>query len=181
MGKLAASSTQQTPAQRAVLNRHQQVPRSLSGPAPRLLQPQKASSSLVSSQSPKLQPTRPAITSSPTTSRSPNYAFQGGMTSPRGVFQAQSQQQLQHQHQQQQSQPQLRPTSRSNMQAYPGITIPTSNPNLQSVAPVSATGHAVDARGIAAAPRPNHWPSSYQSHIEQLGKLTRPLLSLLFQ
>ena len=173
---------QPTPAQRAVLNRHQQLPRSLSGLAPRLLQPQKASSSVVSNQSPKLQPTAPAITSSPITSRSPNYAFQGGMTSPRGGFQAQSQQQLQHQHQQQQSQPQLRPTSQPNMQAYPGITIPTSNPNLQSVAPASATGHAGDGRGMAAAAsRPNHWPSSYQSHIEQLGKLTRPLLSFLFE
>ena len=177
MGKPAAPSTQPTPAQRAVSNRHQQVPRSLSGPAPRLLQPHKANPSLVSNQSPKLQPTPPSITSSPTTSRSPNYALQGGMTSPRGGFQAQSQQQLQ----QQQSQPQLRPTSQSNMQAYPGITIATSNPNVQSVAPVSAGGHAIDGRGIAVAPRPNHWPPSYQSHIEQLGKLTRPLLSILFQ
>lgn len=175
------SMSQPTPAQRAVMNRHHQLQRASSSTGPRLIQAQKARSNTVSSQSPQLQPTPPSQTSSPTASRSPNYGLQGGMTSPHAALQAQ--QQFQQQQQQlQQLQPPLRPPQNfpQHSQAYPSITIPASNTKMQNMHPNRPLGPRDDGTTSAGGIRPNHWSSPYQTHMEQLGKLTRPFLSVLY-
>lgn len=172
------SMSQPTPAQRAVMNRHHQLQRASSSTGPRLIQAQKARSNTVSSQSPQLQPTPPSQTSSPTASRSPNYGLQGGMTSPHAALQAQQQ----FQQQQQQLQPPLRPPQNfpQHSQAYPSITIPASNTKMQNMHPNRPLGPRDDGTTSAGGIRPNHWSSPYQTHMEQLGKLTRPFLSVLY-
>ncbi|MCJ1478329.1 hypothetical protein MMC13_007007 [Lambiella insularis] len=170
------SVSQPTPAQRAVLNRHHQVQRGNSGNTSRPIQAQNPRSDTVSSQSPQLQPTPPSQTSSPSTSRSPIYAVQGGMTSPHAANQAQHQFQ-----QQQQLQQPLRPAPFPHSHTYPTITIPpTNNINIQNT-PRSMTAGVVDeGRTSAGGSRTNPWSSSYQTHMEQLGKLTPPLLLSFF-
>ena len=161
-----------TPAQRAVVNRHHQVQRGHSGNMPRLIQAQKSRSNTLSSQSPQLQPTPSSQTSSPTASRSPIYVVQGGMTSPHAANQAQ------HQFQQQQFQQPLRPApSFPHPHTYPTITIPISTPGLQDAQHSMTSGTGEDGRESASSSRPSQWSSSYQTHMEQLGKLTRPFLS----
>jgi hypothetical protein len=166
------SMSQPTPAQRAVMNRHHQVQRANSGSGPRLIQAQKSRSNTVSSQSPQLQPTPPSQTSSPTASRSPIYGMQGGMTSPHAALQAQQQFQ-----QQQQLQPPLRPQQYPQSHSYPSITIPGKMHTIPAGRPV-APGD--EGRNSAGGMRSSHWSSPYQTHMEQLGKLTRPLLSLFY-
>ena len=158
-----------TPAQRAVLNRHHQVQRGSSGNTPRLIQAQKSRSNTLSSQSPQLQPTPVSQTCSPTTSRSPIYVLHGGMTSPHATNQAQ------HQFQQQQLQQPLRPASFPHAHTFPSITIPSSSPGVQNLHHGMASAVADDGRESASSSRPSQWSSSYQTHMEQLGKLTRPL------
>ena len=159
-----------TPAQRAVLNRHHQVQRGNSGNTPRLIQAQKSRSNTLSSQSPQLQPTPVSQTSSPTASRSPIYVMQGGMTSPHTTNRAQ------HQFQQQQLQQPLRQAPYSHSHTYPSITIPTSNPGVQNLQHGMTGATTEDGRESASSSRPSQWSSSYQTHMEQLGKLTRPFL-----
>ena len=172
------SISQPTPAQRAVLNRHHQVQRANSGSSSRLVHAPKSRSDTVSSQSPQLQPTPSSKTSSPTDSRSPIYSLQGGMTSPHTANQAQQQfQQQQQQQQQQQLQSPLRPLGFPSSHMYPSITIPTSNAIMQAGPVERSKGQPEGVDGIGGGPRPRQWSSSYQTHMEQLGKLTRPLLS----
>ncbi|MCJ1387742.1 hypothetical protein MMC18_000585 [Xylographa bjoerkii] len=159
-----------TPAQRAVLNRHHQVQRGNSGNTPRLIQAQTSRSNTLSSQSPQLQPTPSSQTSSPTTSRSPIYVFQGGMTSPHAANQAQ------HHFQQQQLQQPLRSAPFPHSHTYPSITIPTLPSGVQTLHHGMTSAVAEDGRESASSSRPSQWSSSYQTHMEQLGKLTRPLL-----
>ena len=169
------------PLQRPVTSQHQNLRRSVSGNASRLIQAQK-SSSITSNQSPQLQPKSPSSASSPTASRSPKFALQGGMISPHSSLQAQQQlQQSQKQQQHQQHSPlppqPHRGASYPQIRPYPGIAIPTSNSNTSDYAPSHLGGQRGDGRSSAVTPRSNPWPSPYQTHIEQLGKLTRPLLS----
>lgn len=173
------SMSQPTPAQRAVMNRHHQLQRANSSTGPRLIQAQKSRSNTVSSQSPQLQPTPPSQTSSPTASRSPNYGLQGGMTSPHTALQAQQQ----FQQQQQQLQPPLRLPQNfpQPSQSYPSITIPAANTTkMQNMHPNRPLGPGDDGRTSAGGIRPNRWSSPYQTHMEQLGKLTHPFLSVLY-
>lgn len=172
------SMSQPTPAQRAVMNRHHQLQRANSSTGPRLIQAQKSRSNTVSSQSPQLQPTPPTQTSSPTASRSPNYGLQGGMTSPLAALQAQQQ----FQQQQQQLQSPLRPPQNfpQHSQSYPSITIPASTTKMQNMHPNRPIGPGDDGRHSAGGIRPAHWSSPYQTHMEQLGKLTRSFLSVLY-
>lgn len=141
------------------MNRHSHAQRNSTGGAASLLQKSAAN---LPNHSPQLQPTPPSQTSSPSTSRSPVFGVQGGMNPPHAGFQAQPQPQP----------PQLKGPP------YPGISIPntTSSNSLNgSLAPNPNTnGHR------NAAQRPAHWPSPYQTHIEQLGKLTLPFLKWNF-
>jgi hypothetical protein len=91
--------------------------------------------------------------SSPTTAKSPEFGIQGGINLPHAGFQAQQQlQQLQ--------QPVRNAT-------FPGISQAATRPGLQPIAPNPGG-------------RPGHWPSPFQTHNEQLGKLTLslPLMEL---
>ena len=171
---MSHSMSQPTPAQRAVMNRHHQIQRANSGSGPRLIQAQKSRSNTVSSQSPQLQPTPPSQHSSPTTAKSPTYAMQGGIIAPHTALQAQQQFQ---QHQLQQP---LRPHGLPHTQSYPSINIPTTNTKVQNIQPGRQGGPGDDGRNSASGLRPSHWSSPYQTHMEQLGKLTRPFLSLFF-
>ena len=164
--------SQPTPAQRVVMNRHHQIEQANSGSGPRLIQAQKSRSNTVSSQSPQLQPTPPSQTSSPTTAKSPTYAMQGGINPPHTALQAQ-----QHFQQQQLQQP-LRPQPFPHSESYPSITIPATNTRVQNLQPGRPGGPGDDGRNSASGLRPSHWSSPYQTHMEQLGKLTRPFLSL---
>ena len=176
-GRAPQHVPQPTPAQRAMMNQHQNVRRA-SGPSPRHLQAQKSSSSTTTSQSPQLQPTPTSQTSSPVASKSPSFAMQGAMLSPYPGFQAQQQVP---QTMQAHPPPPPPPPSRGNtyppIRPYPGPPVVTSGSNLQSAPLNTSSGQSMEGRSGVVRPRSNPWPSPYQTHIEQLGQLTRPLLS----
>ena len=102
------------------------------------------------SHSPSVQATSSSQTSSPSTGKSPGYLVQGGMSPPSSDIQAQQQMQ-------QGVNPHQQPTflHHSNMPRPP-----TSSFNPSTNAPSSSipTGY---------------YPSSFQKHYDQLGKLTR--------
>ena len=155
------------------MNRHHQARRSVSGNQQKILSAAQTSyPSTGSNQSSQLQPTPLSHTSPPSVSRSPPFVIQGGMIQPGSGLQAQ--QQLQQQQSHLPPHVNIHPQARS----YPGIAIPTSSVTSQPITPNTASGHIGCGRSSAVGPKQNHWPSPYQTHIEQLGKLTRPFLSL---
>lgn len=179
-GKPTLTMSTHLPTQRAVINRHHQIPRGAAINAPRLLQAQRSRTS-VSSQSPQLQPTPSSQTSSPTASSiSPPYAISSGMTSPHGSMPPQPPLQQQQQQQQQQRQPPPlhppRSTSFPQLQIYPGPSMQPAKKNIQSMTSSPVVGQAGGGRKLWES-RSGHWPSPYQTHIEQLGKLPHPFLS----
>lgn len=156
-----------TPIQRAVMNRHSQVRRSTSGSqGSRILRPQSHSSS---NHSPRLQPT-PPHTISPSTTKSPIGLPKGGMISPSVDLKAQQQQQP--------HQP-LEPRA-YHQQPPSRLSIPTSGPSMQNMTPSTTDGSRVSEMDGNTGPQSSFYPSTFQAHIEQLGKLPRPLLSLSF-
>jgi hypothetical protein len=150
--------------QRAIMNRHHQARRSNSNIAPKL-EPG------VPLQSPQSRPTPSSHTSSPT-SISPGFHNPGVMTPPASESQIQQQQRL--------------PTPKT--QAPRGLS---GNPGLLGNTGVTGSNVGLKGQGsrgtggtggtpVAAA----YYPSPFQnhiSHIEQLGKLTLPLLSHFFE
>jgi hypothetical protein len=153
---------QQSPMQRAVL-RQQQAQRNPTMNAPPIQTvnavPQSQGQSAFS-HSPAMQPTPPSQNSSPSAARSPHFALQGGMTSPASDLQAQHQQQHQRtassQQQRnafQQARPQIRPRPSS------GIVQQQQSPTV-------------------AQPPGNYYPTSFQKHYDQLGKLSRSIFPL---
>ena len=156
---------QPSPIQRAVINRHTQARRSASGII-KISHAQPSPTSTLPKQSPQLQPTPPSQAFSPTTSRSPVGLVQGG-TTPSGLdLRAQQQQQP-------------RPNSRIPP-AYMPSTISTSmsGPNVQPILPAGRSS-ASNEMTSATSTHSSYYPSPFQTHIEQLGKLTRPLLPFL--
>ena len=154
---------QPSPIQRAVMNRHTQARRSASGIIkPNNIQPSPTSST--SKQSPRLQPTPPAQALSPTSARSPVGLVQGGMISSGVDLRAQQQQQPR-------PKPRIPP-----QQMPPNISTSMSAPNTQPILPASRSSAGTDLTS-ATSSHSNYYPSPFQTHIEQLGKLTRPLLS----
>jgi hypothetical protein len=145
---------QPSPMQRAVL-RQQQAHRNPSMQAPPIqtvnaVPPSQGQG--VFSHSPALQPTPPSHNSSPSAARSPQF--------PLPDLQGQHSQQHQHSSSQQQrhSFQQARPQIRSRPSS--GIIQPQQSPTV-------------------AQPPANYYPASFQKHYDQLGKLSRSLLSLL--
>ena len=175
--RLPSNIPQQTPVPRAIMNQQQNSRRSVSRPSPRLLQAQKLNASTASTKSPQLQPTPPSQTSSPTASRSPNFAIQGGIIPPHPGLQPQSQPQPKPQQQPQPSS--LRTNTFQPLRSYPGITLATSSVDMQPTAFSPMSNPQGAGRSSVGGPRSNPWPSPYRTHMEQLGKLTRPFLSLL--
>ena len=158
---------QPTPVQRALLNRQRQVRRSTSGSSSRALRPHSSKSSSV--QSPRLQPEPPSQMVSPTTTKSPTGIAKGGMISPSVDMKAQQPQQL------------LPPLE---SRAYPlqqpsRLSIPTSRSSMQGTTPSTADTSRSSEIGSTAGTQSSFYPSPFQAHIEQLGKLSRPLLSVL--
>jgi hypothetical protein len=164
-------TSQASPIQRAMMNRQQQARRPTAGIAPKLdpinpmVQPNREGA--FSTQSPQLQPTPSSQTSSPSTSKSPGFAVQGGISPSTSDFQAQQP----HPQQRSQQQPQLRPLNPS----HPAMTGVASTP-IGSAAGPPGPVPMTTAGGLPSA----YYPSPFQKHIDQLGKLTRPLLSFLF-
>ena len=160
---------QPTPVQRALLNRQSHGRRSTSGSSSRAIRPHSSQSSSV--QSPGLQqPTPSSQILSPSTTKSPIGVAKGGMLLPSGDMKAQPQQQP------------LPPLeSRTYPQQPPSrLSIPTSRSSLQGTASSTADTSRSSDVGSTAGTQTSFYPSPFQAHIEQLGKLSRPLLSLLF-
>ena len=156
--------------QRAIMNRHHQARRSNSSIAPKL----EPGVSFHANQSPQSRPTPSSHASSPTTS-SPGFNNQGVLTPPS------SDSQMQHQQQQQQQQ-RLHAAKTQAQHALSNTTGLLVNTNVAS--PLGAkgqgNGNGNGTGNTGGAPgAPSYYPS-FQNHIEQLGKLPRPLLSFSF-
>ncbi|KZF22159.1 hypothetical protein L228DRAFT_147491 [Xylona heveae TC161] len=153
------SATQPPPIQRAIMNRHHQVHRSMPRMDPANPYPPPHADGLMPSHSPQLQPTPSSHNSSPVTNASVDTTPREGVTPP-GSDLATSQQQQQQQH------PQLPPhkgvkRSYSALQAYP----PSSGPSQMG----PATGRPGSGLpGAVGGPSSNYYPSPFQNHIDQL-------------
>lgn len=167
----------QPTVQRAIMNRHQQARRSNSSIAPKL----EPGAPLQNQPSPQSRPTPSSHASSPT-SNSPGFANQGVMTPPASDSLVQQQQlhqqQLHHQHQQQQHR--LQPAKSQGPHGLPGAAgLVNAGMIGGAMGPKGQGSRGTGSTGstpVAAA----YYPSPFQNHIEQLGKLSHPLLSLYF-
>jgi len=165
----SAGAQQPTPIQRAIVNRHSQIRRSTSGSqGSRILRPH-SSSHTSSNDSPLHQPT-PPTTMVPSTARSPIGLPKGGMVLPSGDLKVQQQQQ-------QQQHPPLEPRGYSQ-QAPSRLSIPPTRPTMQNMTPSTTDGSRGSELDSTIGAHSSFYPSTFQAHIEQLGKLTRPLLSV---
>ena len=157
-----SSSAQAAPSavQRAVMNRQGQPRRSNSGAAPKPLRPQQISSQVP----PRLQPTPPSSTRSPTSGSSPHGSSKAIPRSSSGEGTKIPK------HRQVPLEPRQQPPSKLSIP--PGIT------GIQTISPSSAGGGK--GNDIGAAGTQNFYPSSFQAHIEQLGEIPH-LATLLVQ
>lgn len=186
------AGNQPSPVQRAIMNRHHRARRSLSGMGPKAVSNYAAAQSRQEgpfpSHSPQLQPTPPSHTSSPIAAKSPGFVIQEGLNSP--ASDVQSQHHVQQQQQPQQVQPQQlqqhrprippRSISQTHPRAFPGITIPTSGSTTHFMTPSTVGENRHGGRADKPRPQSGYYPSQFQNHINQLGKLSRPLLSIFF-
>ncbi|KAL6713346.1 hypothetical protein ACLMJK_008811 [Lecanora helva] len=150
-----------TPIQRAVMNRQSQVRRSTSGSqGSRILKPHTAHPT--SNRSPQLQPT-PPHTISPSTVKSPTGMPKGGIISPNVDVKAQ-------QHPQQHQ-----PLDRRNYPQQPPsrLSVPATRPSMQNMTPSTVDGSRGSEVEGATGSHSTFYPSTFQAHIEQLGKLPR--------
>jgi len=170
---MAPNMAQPPTVQRAIMNRHNQARRQIPpNIAPKIEPglPPTSHAHMHSNQSPQSRPTPPSHASSPT-SNSPGFPAHGVMTPPGSESQVQHQQHPQHQQRPQQS---MKP------QVAPGVSNP--GPGGQGNHMVSAMkGQGSSGPGSMGGVQTAYYPShTFQNHIEQLGKLTRPLLSYFF-
>lgn len=119
--------------------------------------------------SPPLQTTPSSHVSSPTNARSPGFALQGAVSPKGGDFHAQQPQQH--------ARPPLLSRPRAFTQAPPMAMVPTDAMDT------SPTQSLMPGSAMAARLPSTYYPSSFQKHYDQLGKLTRtsplpPVLSL---
>ena len=157
------------PVQRALMNRQNQVRRSTSGSGSQALRPRSSQAS--SNHSPQLQPTPPLQNISPTSIKAPMSLGKGGIMSPSVDLKAQQQQQPPPPHESHPYPHPQQPPSR--------LSIPATRPSLQTMTPSTGDGSRSSEMGSATGTsHPNFYPSPFQAHIEQLGKLSRPLLSV---
>ena len=134
--------------------------------------------------SPQAHPTPSSHTSSPTnvSTRSPLVMQQGGNTPPASTIHAQPQQQqfqsFPRPSQQQPNQPfynsispqgQRVPQQRPSYQSNPSVQSSHSNASRQSMTQTMGAGNAPGSAGHTAS---SYYPSPFQKHIDQLGKLT---------
>lgn len=174
----ANTSPNQPPLQRAMMNRHQQARRSIGAPPKAegvhglpLIQPDGA----LPNRSPLSQPTPGSHLSSPSTTatRSPNFIAQGAPSvSPNFGPMAPQQQHLRPQPPRSQYTPIMGPQRPSVVTNQP----PSSG--LSSASTVGSGAGSVMSSSTSGGPS-GYYASPFQSHMDQLGKLTRPLLSPL--
>jgi len=163
---------QQQPMQRAIMNRQQQARRSGMG-LPQKIEGHHGLSNispngLAPIRSPLSQATPTSHMSSPSTTatRSPNFLPQGAIQSPNIGPVSQQQQQLRQRHRQFNQiphAPPLRPTVMTSSSASSGI-------------PSASSGGSGPGSGMAGgsnAGASSFYPSPFQSHMDQFGKLTR--------
>lgn len=164
--------------QRAIMNRHQQARRSIGVPPKAegvhglpLIQPE----GVLPNRSPLSQPTPSSHVSSPSTTatRSPNFLPQSGTSvSPNFGPVAQQQHLRPQQPSRSQYTPLMAPQRPSVITNYPSSSGMSSASTVGSGAGSAMTGST--SGGPSA-----YYPSPFQSHMDQLGKLSRPLPSLL--
>jgi len=163
--------TQAPTVQRAIMNRHNQARRSNSNIAPKL------EPGVI--QSPQSRPTPPSHVSSPT-SHSPGFHNPGVITPPASEPQMQHQQHQQHQ--QQQPPPQHQRIRTTKLQIPHGLPSAGLVNTGMIGTPLGPKGRGTSGAGSTAGTpvTASFYPSpfqSHQNHYEQLGKLSRPLLS----
>jgi hypothetical protein len=174
--KLAGSSTNQSsPLQRTAASRQH---RHNAGIAPKLEQtnvPQAHREGLYNIHSPQLQPTPSSHTSSPSTTKSPSFAFQGGM-SPTGTD-IQAQQQQQHN-----SHPHQRPPLLSQQGTFGQGARPMTAPPSDSLEPIVTSQSIMPGTTINTTRMPPaYYLSPFQKHYDQLGKLTPLFYSFFYK
>lgn len=160
--------SQQFPLQRSVLNRPNQSRRSTVGSMSQpTIKSQSSSSSTIPKQSPQVQTTPRSQTLSPTSAKSPtSFHMQGGPSSPGRDMQTQKLPPQHHKHRNSASTPHSVHANSS------------SAPSMQAMSPSSRDGSRSSEMGSGGGTQKNYYPSPYQSHIEQLGKLDRPLIPI---
>lgn len=160
----AMAPKQSSPLERAALNRNSAQAHK-AGIAPKSEQPgmsQRPREGPYSVHSPQLQPTPPSHVSSPSNAKSPGFGLQGAMSPTGADFQAQQQQQH--------SRPQLLSQPRSFNQAHAQMGIPHS----ESMEPVTSQSIMPGGSASMSSRMPSaYYPSPFQKHYDQLGKLTR--------
>ncbi|KAL1964095.1 hypothetical protein VTN77DRAFT_7513 [Rasamsonia byssochlamydoides] len=164
---------QPSPLERAAISRNSAQRQGSGGIAPKTDlagMPQQHRDGAYNVHSPQLQPTPSSHVSSPSTARSPGFALQGAM-SPKGTeFQAQQQQQQQQQGRSAMlSQPrafsQAPQMGMSHAESLDPSTTTATNAPSQSMVPGSSMASRVPSV---------YYPSPFQKHYDQLGKLTPP-------
>lgn len=155
--------SQQFPLQRSVLSRPSQSRRSTIGSMSQpTIKTQSSSSGTIPKQSPQLQTTPCSLTLSPTSAKSPtSFHMLGGSNSPGRDMQTQK---LPHQHHKHQN---------SASRPHSVHAKPSSAPSMQAMSPSSRDGSRSSEMGSVGGTQKSYYPSPYQSHIEQLGKLYR--------
>jgi hypothetical protein len=179
----ATSSPNQPPIQRAMMNRHQQARRSIGASGVSkpegvhglpVLQPDGA----LPNRSPLSQPTPGSHMSSPSTTatRSPNFVphHPGSAISPNFGPVGPQQQHLRAQQPPRSSYTPLLPPQRPSVITNHANAPSSGHSNVSTVG--SGAGNAMAGSTNGA---PAYYPSPFRSHMDQLGKLTRPLLSRL--
>ena len=160
---------QASPIQRAVIHRHAHARRTGSAGGPKGLKSQSSQTSMVSDQSVRSHPTPPLPTSSPIKTKSSMSSLQSGFSG--GIY-PQSQQ---HPH------PPLKP--RHQGQGTPGVHPPNSSGSLQGPPPRPSANGGTKGNEMGNNPPgslSDYYPPQFHSHIEQLGKLSRPFIPFLF-
>lgn len=157
----SAGAAQPFPLQRSVLNRPSQARRSTIGPISKTSMKSHSSSSTITKPSPQLQTTSRSQTLSPTAAKSPSSLLQGGMTSPGVDLPAQ--------------QPQAKNRNHAP-RTHSGLVNATAAPPMQTMTPSSRDGSRSSDMCSTGGVQKTYYPSPFQTHIEQLGKLSRPSL-----
>lgn len=176
---MGQNMTQAPTVQRAIMNRHNQVRRSNSSIAPKM----EPGAPIQSLQSPQSRPTPSSHTSSPT-AISPGFQNPGVMTPPASDTQAQFQHQQHHQQHQQQHQQhqQHQRLHAAKLQSPHGLG--TNQSGLVNTGVIGgpviskAQGNNTLGTTVGVPTATALYPSPFQNHFEQLGKLSQPLFSL---
>ena len=140
-----AAQPQPSAVQRAVLNRHNQNRRAMSGSAAKPIRPQQ--------QNPPPPRSHSMQTAPPLPTRSPHGQTTTGMADNKI---------------QQRQQPPIQP--RTHPQQPPSHAIPRSSVNVHPMTPRTPDGHRPSGNGNIST-QPNYYPPEYQAHLEQLGMI----------